>query len=179
MSDTIIRPERVADIAMIHVLHAAAFRSRTEARVVAALRASDQLAVSLVATFHDAVIGHVAFSPVTLDGAPGGLGLAPIAVRPEHRNKGVAARLVAEGIARCRESGAGFIVVLGEPRYYARFGFAPASARALRCDFGGGDAFQVLELVPGAIPGRGGHVEYAEAFAPLKKRFRAGPEKHQ
>ena len=129
-----------------------------------ALRGSGRLVVSVVAADGKAIVGHVAFSPVTV-GPAQGLGLAPMAVLPAHRNKGVGALLVREGLASCAEQGCGFVVVLGEPEYYGRFGFERASARGLDNEYGVDEAFMVLELRAGALPGAGGVARYAPEFA--------------
>jgi putative acetyltransferase len=113
------------------------------------------------------VIGHVAFSPVSVDGVPLGLGLAPVAVLPDCRQRGVAARLVREGLELCRQGGTGLVVVLGDPRYYSRFGFEPAERLALHDEYQGGDAFQAIELVRGTVPPEGGLVRYSPVFAAL------------
>lgn len=160
----IIRVERPGEAREVYAVHAASFPTESEARLVDALRAAGRLKLSLVATDRDRIAGHVGFSPVTVAGAAEGVGLAPVAVIPEYRRRGIAARLVREGLAACRTSGCGFVVVFGEPRYYARFGFTPASRWGLHDEYGGGDAFQALELRPGAIPSDGGVVRYAPEF---------------
>jgi putative acetyltransferase len=70
-----------------------------------------------------------------------------------------------EGLAKCRRLGVGFVVVLGDPAYYSRFGFQPAARWNLSDEFEGGDAFQAIELMPGAIPIGGGLVKYAPEFS--------------
>jgi putative acetyltransferase len=162
-----IRPERSRDRGAIHAVHVASFPTAGEADLVDALRAAGRLSVSVVAVESEQVIGHVGFSPVTLDGAPIGLGLAPLAVLPEHRRRGVAERLVRDGLELCRQAGCGLVVLVGEPEYYARFGFRPARGWALRDEYGAGDAFQALELVGGSAPAGGGLVRYAAEFAAL------------
>lgn len=164
-SDITVRPERAADVARIHAVHEACFPTDAEARLVVALRAGGELVVSLVAELHGVVVGHVAFSPVTVSEASSGRGLAPVAVLGEHRRRGVAAQLIREGIVRCRDEGCGYVVVLGDPAYYGRFGFVPARTVGLRDAYGGGDAFQVLALIDGAVPQ--GLVSYASAFEGL------------
>ena len=99
----------------------------------------------------DVIVGHVAFSPVSVDGSDGGVGLAPVAVLPVYRRRGVAARLVRDGLAVCAAMGVRFVVVLGEPAYYGRFGFVPARRWGLHDEYGGGDAFQALELQGGSL----------------------------
>lgn len=160
-----VRPEQREDEPAIHAVHAAAFPTPAEAHLVDALRASGRLTLSLVAVTAASVVGHVAFSPVSFADTPGGLGLAPVAVRPEWRHRGIAAELVHAGLEACERAGAGFIVVLGEPAYYERFGFRPARRWGLRDEYGGGDAFQALELRPGVLTRCGALVRYAPEFA--------------
>jgi putative acetyltransferase len=123
--------------------------------------------VSLVAEIGDVIVGHIAFSPVAAASTAAGAGLAPIAVIEAHRRRGVAAELVRKGLDACRQAGVGWVVVLGDPAYYARFGFRAASDFGLRDDYGGGDAFQAVELIRGALPVGAGLVRYAEEFATL------------
>jgi putative acetyltransferase len=163
-----IRPERPGDEAAIRAVHGAAFPSDDEARLVDRLRASAQARVSLVAEVAGAVVGHILFSPVSLVAPPAsgqGLGLAPLAVLPGHQRRGVGSALVREGLAACRQQGHPFVVVLGHPGYYPRFGFRRASALGLGNEYGADEAFMVLELQPGAVPEGGGLVRYGPEFA--------------
>jgi putative acetyltransferase len=165
-----IRPELPGDVEAIRRVHESAFPTAVEARLVDALRAAGKLWVSLVADSAERVVGHIAFSPVTLEGAPnerGGVGLAPVAVDPSFQRRGIGGRLIRAGLAACTQAGYRFVVVLGSPAYYGRFGFAPASRWGLRDEYGGGDAFMALELQPGAIPEGAGLVRYAPEFAGL------------
>ena len=124
-----IRRELAADLSAIEAVTAAAFRnapntSHTEQSIVNALRKARQLTLSLVADFDGTLVGHVAVSPVSIsDGAPGWFGLGPISVVPEHQRRGVGSRLMCEALRILLEDGAAGCVVLGEPRYYSRFGF--------------------------------------------------------
>lgn len=111
------------------------------------------------------MLGHVLFSPVTLEGAAGGVGLAPLAVRSDHRRKGIGAALVEAGIAACRRAGFGYAVVLGDPRYYKRFGFSRAASAGLGNEYGADEEFMVLQLLPGALTGLSGKVRYCSEFA--------------
>ena len=174
-SKVLVRKETPADVQGIHALHVASFPGESEAKLVDALRAAGRLSASLVAVERNELIGHVAFSPVTIDGAVSaiGQGLAPVAVRADYRRRGIAERLVRDGLELCSRAGTGFVVVLGEPRYYARFGFQPARRFALRDEYDAGDAFQVLELVRGAIASEGGLVRYSPEFAALDTRSSA------
>ena len=161
-----IRPETPRDHAAIHAVHLAAFPTDVEARLVENLRAADRrLAISLVADIEDGVVGHVAFSPVTVGTTTGALGLAPVGVLPAFQGRGIGSRLIEEGLAQARGLRVPFVVLLGEPAYYARFGFIAASAFGLRDEYGGGPAFQVIELVEGTMPADGGLVQYAPEFA--------------
>ena len=125
----IIRPETSSDAPAIGALVAEAFRgaphaSGTEALIVRALRDAGALTVSLVAEEDGALVGHVALSPVTLsDGTPGWYGLGPVAVTPSRQGQGIGSRLVKAALARLHERGARGCVLVGEPRYYGRFGF--------------------------------------------------------
>jgi putative acetyltransferase len=162
-----MRLEQPGDAAAIEAVHVASFPTRDEARLVGLLREAGALTVSLLAEQEGAVVGHVAFSRVTVSSGAIGVGLAPVAVLPAHRRRGIAARLIDGGLARCRQAGFGWAVVLGSPAYYARFGFRAASTFGLSDAYGGGPAFQALELIPGALPAGAGLVSYAPAFVTL------------
>ncbi len=98
---------------------------QTEGHIVDALRKAGALALSLVARQDGRVVGHVAFSPVTIsDGTPRWYGLGPVSVAPAFQRQGIGDALIREGLARLKAMGAAGCVVLGEPDYYARFGFA-------------------------------------------------------
>ncbi|WP_099867568.1 GNAT family N-acetyltransferase [Pararhizobium haloflavum] len=124
-----IRDERAGDGDDIRAVTSAAFStvpyaSGTEAAIVDALRAADALTVSLVAVEDGAVVGHAAFSPVTINGRHDGwFGLGPVSVRPDRQRHGIGRQLIGVGLARLETQGARGCVVLGDPAYYARFGF--------------------------------------------------------
>ena len=125
-----IRPERAGDEAAIHGVVAAAFDGHphsdgSEPGIVDALRADGDLAISLVAEEGGAIVGHVAFSPVSVsDGSQGWFGLGPAAVDPARQGEGIGTALIERGLDLLRDRGAAGCVVLGDPAYYARFGFA-------------------------------------------------------
>lgn len=159
-----VRPEEYADHEAIRAVHTASFPNASEGRLVGALRTNGRLCISLVAEEQREVVGHVAFSPVSVLGATDGVGLAPVAVLPAFRRRGIGEQLIRTGLTVCKQFDHGFVVVLGDPGYYSRFGFMAAGSWGLRCKYGGGDAFQVLELMPGAITVGGGFVDYSPEF---------------
>jgi len=164
----LIRHERPDDVEAIHAVHAASFPTNAEAQLVDLLRDAGRLSVSLVAEVDQTVVGHVGFSPVKVSSGAVGAGLAPAAVLASNRRQGVAAQLVEAGLTACLSAGFGWLVVLGDPDYYARFGFRPASEVGLVDEYGGGPAFQALELVAGSLPCGAGLVQYAPEFASLE-----------
>jgi putative acetyltransferase len=164
----ITHPEQPADIEGIRAVHAAAFPTDGEARLVDLLRDTGQLAVSRVAVLNERLVGHVAFSPVTVEPATGlrGLGLGPVGVRPEHQRRGIGSQLIRQGLADCH--GWDFVVVLGDPGYYRRFGFTNAKAIGLLNDYGADEHFMVLSLSPRFGARLDGRVHYAPQFASLE-----------
>lgn len=163
--NVVIREERPADVSAIDIVLQASFPTSAEARLVQLLRNEGALTLSLVAEVDGQIVGHVAFSPVATAHDRQGVGLAPVAVLDTSRRQGIAAKLIQSGLKRCRELSHGWCVVLGDPAYYARFGFRPASELGLHDDYGGGAAFQALELVPGTLPVDGGLVKYSPQFS--------------
>ena len=166
---TTVRAEQPGDADAIRGVHAASFPTPAEARLVDLLRQAGHLSISLVAVLDDAVIGHVAFSPVTVATGAMGVGLAPVAVLAQHRCKGIAARLIEAGLAACREAHFGWAVVLGDSQYYSRFGFRPARDFGLFDEYRGGPAFQAMELTPGGPPLGAGPVRYGPEFDSLRQ----------
>jgi putative acetyltransferase len=159
-----IRPETENDVAAIRSVNEACFPGPGEANLVDALRHGGSLLVSLVAVVDDRVVGHIAFSPVTTDSGDIAVGLAPVAVVEDYRRQGIGAQLVKAGLAAARDAGYGWAVVLGEPSYYQRFGFTVARAFGLADEFGGGAAFQAMELIAGGLPRNAGVVRYRPEF---------------
>ena len=86
---------------------------------------------------------------------------------PDHQRQGIGSRLVQEGLAACLKLGCPFVVVLGHPAYYPRFGFQKASSLGLQNEYGGDEQFMVLVMDEGALPARGGLVQYAAEFGEL------------
>ena len=164
-----IRTEEKKDWAAVHKVNVSAFEMPTKADLVDMLREKAQPVVSLVAENEDdgAIVGHIMFSPVALSGYPELkiMGLAPMAVEPEHQDKGIGSALVRAGLEQCKQIGFGAVVVLGHPEYYPRFGFAPSTRFGIGCEFEvPEEAFMLLELHPGYLHGVSGKVGYHAAF---------------
>lgn len=161
----IVRPETQLDAQAIERVTVEAFRnashtSHTEQFIVRELRRSNALSVSMVAEADGEIIGHVAVSPVHIgDGAERWFGLGPISVLPGHQGKGVGTQLMEAALQKLRASSAQGCVVLGDPRYYGRFGFKPLAGLVLPGV--PAEYFQGLVLGTG-IPQ--GQVKYHDAF---------------
>lgn len=163
----IVRPEVPADHEAIRHVNRLAFGQDDEARLADALRDGGYLRVSLVAGQGGQVVGHILFSDLpilTHAGTISALALAPMAVLPEFQNQGVGSALVRRGLEECRRQGHRIVVVLGHPAFYPRFGFSPKLAASLDSPFSGRESFMALELVPGALEGVAGRVQYPPPF---------------
>ena len=161
-----IRPETPADREAVHALNTAAFGQPDEADLVDRLREQARPYLALVAEDAGEIVGHIAFSPVTVEGATEVLGLAPMAVHPDRQRSGIGSALVRAGLRACAEADGVAVVVLGHPAYYPRFGFAPAHTFGLACAYDAPtEAFMALELTPGALAAATGVVHYHPAFA--------------
>lgn len=177
----IIRPERpdgIDDRAAITSVHVAAFRrpdgpgDPVEAPLVDALRRGDEWLprLSLVAQVEGTVVGHVVCSRgwvSTDDGDLPALGLGPLGVLPERQGDGVGSALMHAVLGAADALDEPLVALLGEPRYYERFGFEPAACRGIEApDPGWGDYFQVRTLAA-HDPATTGPFRYAAAFADL------------
>lgn len=162
-----IRPETPADHAAIAALTTAAFAEAehsdgSEAQIIARLRMDGDLTLSLVAEQASGIIGHIAFSPITIDGAHNGwFGLGPVSAHPDHQGQGIGSALIHKGLEYLRSLGSQGSVLLGNPAYYSRFGFA--SCPALIYPDAPSEYFMALPLSKSAIPS--GEVQYAPAFS--------------
>jgi len=165
---TEVRAATAGDLDAIVEIHRVAFGRDAEADLVRRLVAAGRAAISLVAVDdEDTVLGHVLFSPVTIEEGDDGksLGLAPVAVHPDHQRQGVGHDLIEEGIGACFVQDARAVFVLGSPAYYTQFGFTKASVHDLHDAYEGGNAFQVLPLTIDGLSGYRGRVNYAPEFA--------------
>lgn len=165
MTDLLIRDETSGDAAAIAEVTAAAFRTlaisrHTEPFVIAALRAANALAVSLVAEADGRVVGHVAFSPVTIsDGSRNWYGLGPLSVLPEYQRQGIGSALIEAGMSRLKVLGAAGCCLVGHPGYYKRLGFR--NVEGLVCEGVPEEVFLALPL-SGPVPQ--GVVEFHAGF---------------
>ena len=161
----LVRPENPADVDAIAAITEAAFRTlaisnHTEQFIIAALRAADALTISLVAELEGRVVGHIAFSPVTLsDGTPDWYGLGPVSVLPEQQRRGIGGSLIEAGLSRLKDLGARGCCLVGHPGYYRRFGFR--NVEGLAHEGVPAEVFFALSF-DGRVPR--GTVEFHEAF---------------
>lgn len=133
---TSIRVEQPEDVAAVRRVNELAFERPEEADVVDRLRRASIPFLSLVAEDGGAIVGHVLLTPAIVDGGGrhvgqrvAGMGLAPLAMVPERQRQGIGSLLVRRGLDLLRADGCPFVIVLGHPEYYPRFGFERASAQ--------------------------------------------------
>ncbi|WP_368860898.1 GNAT family N-acetyltransferase [Desulforhabdus sp. TSK] len=128
-SQITIRNETEADVDAITQVTVAAFKTleisrHTEQFIISVLRAAKALTVSLVAELDGRVVGHVAFSPVTLsDGTHDWYGLGPVSVLPDYQRRGIGKALIQEGLSRLKDLNARGCCLVGHPEYYRKLGF--------------------------------------------------------
>jgi len=166
LTSLLIRDEESSDYKAISDVTVAAFESmeisnHTEQFIIEALRSEKALIVSLVAEVDGRVVGHIAFSPVSMsDGTKGWYGLGPVSVHPEYQCRGVGKALIQEGLARLKGLDAKGCCLVGHPQYYRQFGFA--NVDGLEVEGVPSEVFFVLSM-DGRIPQ--GKVVFHEAFS--------------
>ncbi|WED21235.1 N-acetyltransferase [Vibrio sp. JC009] len=164
----LIRTEAPADILPVDALLKSAFETEAEASLVMKLRENAKLTLALVACNDEGeVVGYVMFSPVSLEGEDlGWQGMAPVAVKEEYRNQGIAGDLIKEGLESLYQFGYSACVVLGDPAFYGRYGFKDSADFGFSCEWEVPEgAFRVAELEPGIFDGKKGLIQYSEEFA--------------
>jgi putative acetyltransferase len=162
-----IRREERTDRDAVYRLNVAAFHDRSEAKIVEQLRDSCADYLAFVAVHDDMVVGHILFTPARVDGCTvAGMGLAPMAVHPSHQRRGIGSELVRHGLEHLRQAGCPFVMVLGHPEYYPRFGFEPASKYCLLSQWEGipDEAFMVVVFDDAVLPKAGGIARYRDEF---------------
>ena len=125
--------------------------------------------LSLAAVSGRQIVGHILFTPVVLQTAHethGGMGLAPMAVLPEHQHQGIGSHLVKAGSEILRTDGCPFVILVGDPEYYPRFGFVPASKHGFVCQWEKipDEAFMVMILDEKTMAGVSGTARYRPEF---------------
>ena len=170
----ILRPIGPDDLEAVSALHATAFTASDhghsgEGDLVRWLHDDGDALVSLGAWRGGVLVGHVLFS--RMDAAADGVAvpaaaLAPVAVLPEHRGQGIAATLIEAGHAALRAQGIAMAFVLGDPGYYARFGYEAARAAPFASPYAGPYFMALILDTARATPQRG-HANHASAFSRL------------
>lgn len=167
----LIRTEAPADILAVDRLLKRTFPSDQEANLVMALRENSNLTLALVACDDEGeLIGHIMFSPVTIDGIDlNWQGLAPLAVDPNHQEQGIGKQLVTQGLEFLTDFSYPACVVLGDDAFYGKFGFQSAEKREIFCQWEvPTNAFQVCELIAGTLDQVKGLVKYSAEFESLE-----------
>ena len=164
-----VRVERPGDEVAIAAVHEAAFGQPDEARIVHDLRGTPAFvpALSLVAEQEGAVVGHILFPRVGLEGAPRDvLALAPVGVVPERQGQGIGAALVRAGLEAAERLDEPLVIVLGHAAYYPRFGFEPARPLGIEAPFDVPDDAWMAARLPGWEPALRGRVLYPPPLQP-------------
>jgi putative acetyltransferase len=161
-----IREECPGDVAVLRDLNKRAFGQDQEGNIVDALRSSGAVLLSLVATLNGQVVGHIMYSPVSVGNEVTGAGLGPMAVLPEYQRQGIGSKLVEAGNRKLKDAGCPFIIVVGHPNYYPRFGFRSASAHGIQCEWDvPDDVFMLLVLNQTKMQGVSGLARYRHEFS--------------
>lgn len=167
----VIREEKPEDIEAIRRINEEAFGQPAEADIIDKLREACENFLSIVAVQGEEVIGHIFFSPASIGGEGvalevSGMGLAPMAVYPRCHGQGIGSLLIHTGIKMLKEKGCPFIIVLGYPEYYPRFGFERASRYGIHSQWSEvpDEAFMILILNKTAMVGASGVARYRKEF---------------
>lgn len=166
----LIRSEAPADILTIDTLLKAVFPTDAEAKLVMALRENGNRTLSLVACNDEGeVVGYAFFSPVTVNGVDTNWqGLAPLAVRDDYQNQGIALTLLEEAKSVLADFDYPVIVAVGDPEYYEKAGFKKAVDHQLTATLPDIEkTFMVYEVLPESVAQYQGKVEYCNEFNSL------------
>ena len=166
-----IRPQQPEDAVQVRHVNEQAFGQRLEADLGETLQeaCADVLSLVAVDAGNAGIVGHILFTPVTIERAErplAGMGLGPMAVLPEYQRQGIGSRLVEQGLEILRQRSCPFVVVVGHPEYYPRFGFERASTHDLASPWDGvpDPAFMVMILDARAMQGVSGIARYRREF---------------
>ena len=164
----IIRAEKPEDQIGVRHINTQAFDTDVEANLIDALRKSGIPLISLVAEENGELVGHILFSPVTLEGHSCSVsmaGLGPMAVAPAFQKRSIGSMLIEKGLRHCKSAGYAAICVLGHPDYYPRFGFVPSVNYGIKSEFDVPvEVFMVKELREGALVDCNGIAKYHYLF---------------
>ena len=171
----IIREELTKDYNEVEEVIEKSFRTaeftvNEEHNLVKRLRKSNEFIkeLSLVAEDNNRIIGHILLTKASIrdnNKIIETLALAPLSVLPGYQNCGIGKALTNKAIELARKLGYKSIVVLGHENYYPKFGFKKASMYGVKAPFEVPDeAYMILELIPNALNGVSGVVEYSKAF---------------
>lgn len=166
----IVRPERFEDIPLVRYINERAFEQPAEADLVDRLRQSCDEVLSLVAEDENRIVGHILFTPVVIeskDRLTRGMGLGPMAVQPGRQHEGIGSNLVRQGLKLLEDRFCPFVVVLGYPEYYPRFGFELASIHSITSQWEGvpDEAFMIHIFDSTALEGIVGITKYRAEFS--------------
>jgi putative acetyltransferase len=162
-----IREECAEDIPAIRDVNNRAFGQQQEGHIVDALRSNGAALLSLIAVADNRVVGHILYSPASI-GEIAGAALGPMAVLPERQRQGVGSKLVEAGNQKLNDASCPFIIVLGHAEFYPRFGFRPARAYGVRCEWDVPDnVFMMLVLDEPRMQGVSGLAKYRDEFSTI------------
>lgn len=167
-----IRHENHDDFRHVFELNAIAFGQDNEAKLVDALRKNNAVFVpelSLVATYNNAIVGHILFTKISIKDNNGKLyeclGLAPMAVKPEFQKIGIGGQLIRKGLEVAKTLGFKAVIVLGHEHYYPKFGFKPAENWNIKAPFDvPSNVFMAIELEKDGLKNISGTVVYPKEF---------------